>query len=216
MRTVLIGVTLVMLVGCEGFEEAMNTERTGGPVAPGGIATTSDIEDVQQAASGQSVTPATQSSDKAAAEKAKQSADKPKPKPVPNKGILGRTTAKIVDVKKATQDPKIVPVENKIKGSDPLTVVGSAYVTISAKAGTLGMQQAIKHHKALNDKFPTYDEFMQIVKQNRVEFPEAVPYQLYGYDESSGAIIMLEDKAKKLQLFKKHGIPLEPGDEKYQ
>jgi len=218
MRTTRIVLVLLMLAGCQDFEEAMNTEREGGPVAPGGIATANDIDDVQQAASGQAPAQAKQPEQQAADQPPEQPDEpkQPEQKAPTSKSILGKTTANVVDAKKALQNPKMVLAGGKIEGSDPLTVAGSAYQSMAAKTGTVGMQQAVQQHKALNGKFPTYQEFMQIVKQNRVEFPELAPYRLYGYHEETGKIVVLEDKAKKIQLFKKNGIPLEPGDEKYQ
>ena len=125
------------------------------------------------------------------------------------KSILQRTTAVVVDAKKALKNPDIIVVDGKIKGVDPFSQAGSAYVVMASKVSTLGMQQAIQHHKALNDRFPTYDEYMKMMKQNRIEFAQLPPYKLYGYDDETGNILVLEDKKKKAQLYKEAGIPLD-------
>ena len=125
------------------------------------------------------------------------------------KSILQKTTAVVVDAKKALENPEIIVVDGKIKGVDPFSQAGSAYVSMSSRVSTLGMQQAIKAHKALNDRFPTYDEYMQIMKENRVEFAALPPYKMYGYDAESGNILVLEDKKKKAELYKEAGIPLD-------
>lgn len=125
------------------------------------------------------------------------------------KSILQKTTAVVVDAKKALENPEIIVVDGKIKGVDPFSQAGSAYVSMSSRVSTLGMQQAIKAHKALNDRFPTYDEYMQMMKENRVEFAALPPYKMYGYDAESGNILVLEDKKKKAELYKEAGIPLD-------
>lgn len=125
------------------------------------------------------------------------------------KSILQKTTAVVVDAKKALEDPAITIVDGKIKGVDPFSQAGSAYVSMSSKVSTLGMQQAIKAHKALNDRFPTYDEYMKIMKENRVEFAALPPYKMYGYNAETGNIMVLEDGKKKAQLYKEAGIPLD-------
>ncbi len=125
------------------------------------------------------------------------------------KSILQKTTAVVVDAKKALENPEIIIVDGKIKGVDPFSQAGSAYVSMSSRVSTLGMQQAIKAHKALNDRFPTYDEYMQMMKENRVEFAALPPYKMYGYDAESGNILVLEDKKKKAELYKEAGIPLD-------
>lgn len=125
------------------------------------------------------------------------------------KSIIHKTTAVVVDAKKALENPDIIVVDGKIKGIDPFTQAGSAYVSMASRVSTLGMQQAIKAHKALNDRFPTYDEYMQMMKENRIEFAQLPPYKMYGYDAESGTILVLQDNKKKEELYKKAGIPLD-------
>ncbi|WP_298867125.1 hypothetical protein [uncultured Gimesia sp.] len=125
------------------------------------------------------------------------------------KSIIGKTTAVVVNAKEALKNPDIKVVDGKIKGIDPFSQAGSAYVVMASKVSTLGMQQAIKHHKILNDKFPSYDEYMKMMKENRVEFAQLPPYKLYGYDAETGTIMVLQDNKKKAELYKEAGIPLD-------
>ncbi|HAH46111.1 MAG TPA: hypothetical protein DCM07_14905 [Planctomycetaceae bacterium] len=125
------------------------------------------------------------------------------------KSIIHKTTAVVVDAKKALENPDIEIVDGKIKGVDPFTQAGSAYVSMASRVSTLGMQQAIQHHKVLNDRFPTYDEYMQMMKENRIEFAQLPPYKMYGYNAESGNILVLQDNRKKAELYKKAGIPLD-------
>ncbi|WP_417385478.1 hypothetical protein [Gimesia sp.] len=137
-------------------------------------------------------------------------ADEPGGKADDNKkNIIHKTTAVVVDAKKALENPNIEVVDGKIKGVDPFSQAGSAYVSMASRVSTLGMQQAIKAHKALNDRFPSYDEYMQMMKENRIEFAQLPPYKMYGYDAESGNILVLQDNKKKEELYKKAGIPLD-------
>lgn len=203
MRTCSMLAALLCLAGCD-------VQREGGgeraPLSPPGIATADDVSAVEDAAQG-----ATSRIPGATSNPPPQSASAQ-----PDKGIIGKTTAQIVDANKAKQNPKIVEVENKISVSDPLTTAASAYISITSRASTLGFQQALQHYKALNGKNPTYDEFMQMVKQNRVEFAMLPPYQMYGYDEKTGGIVILEDKADKIRRYKEKDIPLDPEDKQYE
>ncbi len=125
------------------------------------------------------------------------------------KSIIHKTTAVVLDVKKALKNPDIKVVDGKIEGVDPFTQAGSAYVSMASRVSTLGMQQAIKAHKALNDRFPTYDQYMKMMKENRIEFAKLPPYKMYGYDDETGHILVLEDNRKKAELYKAAGIPLD-------
>tara|TARA_R110002095_G_scaffold142300_1_gene123248 strand:- start:1307 stop:1927 length:621 start_codon:yes stop_codon:yes gene_type:complete len=125
------------------------------------------------------------------------------------KSAIHKTTAVVIDAKKAANNPDFSVVDGKIKGVDPFTQAGSAYFSMASRASTLGMQQAIQTHKALNDKFPSYDEYMKMMKENRVEFAQLPPYQMYGYDDETGHILVLQDDKKKAQLYKEAGIPLD-------
>ncbi|QDV52523.1 hypothetical protein Enr17x_45860 [Gimesia fumaroli] len=125
------------------------------------------------------------------------------------KSILQRTTAVVVDAKKALKNPEIVIVDGKIKGVDPYSQAGSAYVSMASRVSTLGMQQAIKTYKVLNERFPTYDEYMKMMKENRIEFAQLPPYKMYGYNDETGNILVLQDNKKKAELYKDAGIPLD-------
>lgn len=125
------------------------------------------------------------------------------------KSIINKTTAVVLDAKKALKNPDITVVDGKIKGLDPFTQAGSAYISMASRVSTLGMQQSIKSHKALNDRFPTYDEYMKMMKENRIEFAKLPPYKMYGYDDETGHILVLQDNKKKAELYKAAGIPLD-------
>jgi len=127
-------------------------------------------------------------------------------RPADNKGLIGKTTAKVVNAKEARQNPNVKEVENKITGSDPLTVATSAYVSLRAKPQILAFQAALKQIKALEERNPTYDEFMELMQANHIEFAEIYPWQMYGYDPDTGGIVILEDGQKKAEIYKAAGL----------
>lgn len=126
--------------------------------------------------------------------------------PADNKGIIGKTTAKVVNAKEAKQNPNVKEVENKITGSDPITVAASAYVALRSKPQVLAFQATLKQIKEGEGRTPTYDEFMQLMEQNRIEFTELYPWQMYGYEPDTGGIVVLEDSQKKAEIYKAAGL----------
>lgn len=123
------------------------------------------------------------------------------------KGIIGKTTAKVVDVKQAmTENPNLKIVENKSAGQDPITFAASAYVSIRSQASQLGFQQWLKQIKDVEGRNPSYAEFIQGMQESRVEFTALYPWQLYGYDSEAGTIVILEDPVLKGERYKAAGL----------
>jgi hypothetical protein len=211
---------VVGLVGCEDFDKAMDGPGREKVAAPGGMATGGDISDVanagraapaanpQPAVNPQPTTnPPTDATATAAAEQ---------PAAKPSGSIIGKTTGKIVDLAEAKKNPKIVEVDNKITGSDPLTVSFNAYVAVTSKATALNFKHQMDILKETNDgKYPTFKEAEKLMKQLHIELNALPPYQLYGYDAKTGGLVLLEDKAEKIRLYKLHNIPLEDADKPF-
>lgn len=121
--------------------------------------------------------------------------------------IIGKTTAVVVDAKKAmAENPALVPRGRKPLGFDPVTQSTNAYVYIRSKVSTLGMEQSIRVHKALNDRWPNYEEFMKIMNDNHITFTALKPWEKYGYDSDTGTIMILEDKAEQKRIFEAAGL----------
>jgi hypothetical protein len=184
------------LAGCGDFEEAMNSERQ--PVSPPGIA---PIEDM----SGHTLENPQPVNPQANGAPAQPPAD---PGP-PTEASIPQVDAKMVDMKAAmAQNPNLVVVENKIEGSDPLSVTASAYVSLRSKPGLLAFQHNLNIWKATNDnRNPSFEEFQEMAKG--LQFGPLRPYQMYGYDADKGGLVILEDKAQKKRHFEEKGIPYE-------
>lgn len=187
MRHLLIVLATVFCLGCEDFADVGENKRK--PLAPPGILAPEEtqIEDVKPAA-GQPQQPAPRQQRTGSS-------------------VIGKTTAEVVDVRKVRENPNIRAVgDRKIPIADPISQAGSAYFIAVSKTSTLGLQRSIQLYQATNNKYPTYDEFMRMMKENRVEFAKLRPYELYGYDEESGEILVLEDTQKKAELYEAVGL----------
>ena len=211
MRAFVMVLTLFFCVGCEDFGNALKSERK--PVAPSGIATDSDVTEVQKAAEGIQGT-ASKSTQRAPTYRTKVSestTDATSPK-----RSIGKMTAKIVDAKETLTNPKVVIVENQVSGNDPLTIAANAYVSSTSRASAANFKRQLDLIKATNGNYPTYEEYMQLAKQLHIDFALLPPYQMYGYDSDTGGLVVLEDKAEKIQRYDELGIPLDEGDKKYK
>ena len=211
------------LLGCNDLNEALNSEpkRRSGGVA--GIASMADIQDVQDVAGGNS--PSSHTEPQPTQQPTPQSNATPQPTPQPNatppakkprRTFIGKTTADVIDYKKYRSNPFIVVVENKVQGSDPLTVAATAYVAASSRISALNFKRQLDIIKASNGRAPTFAEFKKLQKQMRIELAKLPRYQAYAYDESTGGLLVVENKEYKIQIYREAGVPIEPGDKVYE
>ncbi len=221
----------VLLAACSDLNDALNTETKRRPVNIPGIASVTDIEDVQSAAGGsappsppaQQPTPQPKSSaqppqgpDDASTPVAAQGTP-PAEQPLPKETfVIGKTTANVIDYKRYRTNPFIVVVENKVQGKDPLTVAASAYVAASSRVSVRNFKHQLDLIKAMNGKPPTFDEFQKLSKKLRIEMARLPRYQAYAYDETTGGLLLVENKKFKIELYRKAGVAIEPGDRKYE
>ena len=211
-RCIPLAILVSMLSGCSDFEEAFNAEPKQNSSSIAGIASTSDIEDVQNASSGvapssaQPVTPpATQpATPPTPAPKAQPDApQQPQPQAAPQspaqpqapkRTFIGRTTAEVIDYKKFRNNPFIVIVDNRVQGKDPLSVAASAYVSATSRASVANFKNQLNIIKAMNGKAPTFKEYKDLSKRLRIEFARLPKYQAYAYDETTGGLFVVENK----------------------
>lgn len=203
-------VTSFLTLGCGDFKKAMESDTKRAPVTLPGMAPIDQAGGAPPppVTSAAPTPPAAPPADPA---QAAPPVAGNTPAPPPDKtGIIGKTTAKVVDKKAAmAANPELVEVPNSLQGGDPISLAASAYFTIRGRASTLGLQNELKTFKALNERNPTYDELVGMMKTHGVEFAMLPRYQTYGYDAQAGTIVVLEDKAEKARLYKEAGVPLE-------
>ena len=132
----------------------------------------------------------------------KQEQVREKPIPVKRPSLVKRKTSEVLDKQKAmAENPKLVEVENRITGKDPLTISLQAYLSASSRINLLNFQHQIDLMRAMNDnRPPTYKEILTLLKQTKMEFNALPDYQWYAYDAKEGKFLILEDpEAKKNQ-----------------
>lgn len=193
----MLALAVCLAAGCADFEDALNTERQ--PTTPPGILPADQAGGIEEAAGTNEAAPA-----------APPAQGEPAPAtPDQKPGIIGKMTAKVVDKQKAmSENPKLIVKESTPEGQDPLSYAASAYISLRSKASTFGFQSELKNFKVLNERNPTYEEFTDMMKRNRIEFAELPPFQMYGYDSQTGEIAVLEDPEEKARRYKEAGIEL--------
>jgi len=124
----------------------------------------------------------------------------------PKESIINKTTNTVVNYNDYRNDPNWKVIENKASGDDPLTFAASAYVSARSRASTFGMEAAIKQIKVVEERNPSYDELLQIMKENRVEFTAVYAWQTYAYDPMNGHLMVIENSQMKADRYKAAGI----------
>ncbi len=125
---------------------------------------------------------------------------RPQPPPRPNQSgpIIGQRTNEIRNAAPELQKGGAKVASTKIK-SDPIPIVGNAYVSMIGRLAIDNMKHAVDLFKAENDRYPKdYDEFMTaIIKPNNIALPKLPVYQEYAYDEKEHKLIILEYEDRK-------------------
>lgn len=125
-------------------------------------------------------------------------------------GIIGKTTNQVVDLHEArAQNPNLKIVQQRAQGGDPISFALDAYVDVRSRVSVMGMQRDVQAHKALHDRFPTYEEFVETMRRHGIQFTMVEPYRMYAYDEKTGEIVVLEDPDEKRRRYEAAGIPVE-------
>lgn len=129
---------------------------------------------------------------------------------------FGKAAGKLISLAEAQQNPKMVVISTKITGNDPVTAAAQAYFSVGARAQMANFQNQYRISKEINDGKPlNYEQFMDLVNQLKIEFIPLPPWQYLGYDHKTGDIVLLENKAEKIALYKEKNIPIEEGDKQY-
>ncbi|MCA8986820.1 MAG: hypothetical protein KDA78_04225 [Planctomycetaceae bacterium] len=123
----------------------------------------------------------------------------PEPEKRPN--LVKRKTTEIVDKNKIlTERPDLIEVQNSVTGSDPLTTSLTGYIAASSRVNVMNMQHQIDLMRASEDRNPTYQELMDMMRESRMELNALPDYQMYAYDDQSGKFLILEDPVAKKEF----------------
>ena len=110
-----------------------------------------------------------------------------------NKGIIGKKTDDVADYQELIKEnPNLTKVSDKVNEKSPLKQSMGILKRKGSQVSRFGMVGAIRAHKALHDKFPTYEEFMGIMKEHGVKFTQLPATEMYAYDSKTGEIYVLK------------------------
>lgn len=124
----------------------------------------------------------------------------------PPREVAFKREAKLVDKNKAmAENPALIEVENKINASDPITAISQSYFNAASRIHTVQLKHSVDLMKASEDRWPTFEEFEKLLKQHTVELTGLYPWQVYAYDDQTGGISILEDRAEKKRQYEAAG-----------
>lgn len=123
-------------------------------------------------------------------------------KPVP----FHKREAKLVDKEKAmAENPSMVEVENKINASDPLTAVSQSYFNMASRVRVIQLKHSVDLMHATDGEWPSFAAFDKLMKQHDIKLNGLYPWQVYAYDQQTGGISILEDRAEKKRQYEATG-----------
>jgi hypothetical protein len=137
----------------------------------------------------------------------------PAPAPAENaarQGLNQRLVTTIVDSRKAlAENPNLIVKEkNEFKVSDPITYVSKGYFAGVSTATMAALKHEVELMKNLDDKnqYPSFETFSDMLKRHNIRLNGLYRWQVYGYDSTDGAIVILEDPEKKKAEYEKAGL----------
>jgi hypothetical protein len=129
--------------------------------------------------------------------------------PPVHQSALEKLTTTMVDKQKAmAENPSMVEIKkNSVEGSDPITAAASGYFAAVSQFTLSAIQHDIELTKLQNDdKYPTFEEYSDILRRNGVKLRGLHKWQVYAYDQKDGKISILEDRQKKKEIYEKAGL----------
>lgn len=113
----------------------------------------------------------------------------------------------IVDKSKAlAENPSYRVTENRIDAGDPLSAVSQSYFALGSRIHLQNFKHNIDIYYAANDRWPTYEEFIEMFRQFDVKLKHLKPWQVYAYDQTDGTIVIMEDLAEKKRRYEEAGL----------
>lgn len=183
---VLIGT--VLLIGCDDLQIG----RTSGPVGNEAQTATDLASNLGESGPAPSATPAKKpaSPDSAEASPGKMAAK--------SSGThVGKKTDELLDAAQLKGDPNWTVVADDPSKLQSLTAPGTVYNRAAALAGTVGLTQWIKQQRALTGDYPTFEEVVKYSAKYPSNRPALQEFRHYGYDETTGQMVILENRKEK-------------------
>jgi hypothetical protein len=127
------------------------------------------------------------------------------PKPATTTHFLKRE-APLVDKKQAmAENDKLVEVQNRINSTNYLSQLSQAYFAAGSSLQLSQLKHQLDLMHAENNKWPSFQEFSDLIKQFRIKLGNLYEYQMYAYDDETGEICILEDRAHKKRIYEAAG-----------
>jgi hypothetical protein len=116
--------------------------------------------------------------------------------------------AQVVDKQVAmAENPNLRETENEINAMDPLSAASQSYFALGSRIHLMNFKHQVDIMRELNDRYPTFDEFAEMMQTHDVEFKGLKPWQMYAYDSSDGTVCILEDLDVKRARYEAADIP---------
>lgn len=120
---------------------------------------------------------------------------------------------KIVDRNKAlAENPDLVEVVNETEAGGYLEAVSQSGFAAMSKINTAQMEYNSKVQSYIDatdsredPKPQTFEEFNKAAKMNSNNIKGLYPWQVYAYDETTGKVTILEDRAEKKRMYEEIG-----------
>ncbi len=113
-------------------------------------------------------------------------------------GVVGKTTKEVVALETALAENKnLTIVENKVSGSDPVSLAATAYSAKTSEISILNFNRHLEMVKAEKGRYPSFEEYQQTPDEFKVPLAQLPPFQMYAYDEENGQLVILEDSSKR-------------------
>jgi hypothetical protein len=119
--------------------------------------------------------------------------------PAKPRRILGKKTGDIREAQKE-EAKGAQRVQPRVAGKDPITISGSAYVSIVGRTEILRIKHTLDLYHAEHGRFPRdYQEFMrEIINKSGIRLSQLPYYQEYAYDPVKHELIIREYPDRKL------------------
>ncbi|MCA9039364.1 MAG: hypothetical protein KDA65_03350 [Planctomycetaceae bacterium] len=94
------------------------------------------------------------------------------------------------------ENPNLVPISERQEGTENqgyIRTITSSMRDQKARASQFGLERAIQLYHAEHERYPSYDEFMKMLKDHRAFFPALNGERMYAYREKTGEVLTLRE-----------------------
>lgn len=125
----------------------------------------------------------------------------------PGQPVIPDVEAVIVDKQQVLiEHPDWTETEEKITATDPLSAVSQSYFALGQRVHLLNFKHNVDIFYAANERWPTYDEMLEMFRQFDVKLKHLKPWQVYAYDQTDGTMVVMEDLADKKRRYEEIGL----------